>query len=248
MAKYDMKPLDNGAMPLSTIYSVSKTQEHAYGRRYLTWNGKVYKYAYATTGGVLSYHGARSTLVAALEMTAAAFGHDVGETKVIATLTGRAKDDLVGGQIVIYDGAAINNTCQRDIVGNDASGATYTTIYLDAPLDWAITVADADKFEIFENEYRRTTESADGYSSWLGVPAKTAADTYNYWVQTWGRCLVSGGETIDTPSSDSRTLVWGSNAALYKLATKTSGQVAGYILNRGSTAVAGPIIQLMCST
>jgi len=230
------------------LYAVGTSKLYHYGQRFITWNGSIFKYAYATTGGVYAYHGARSTLAAVLTITAAAFGHAVGSTKLTVTLTGRSKDDLLGGMIAIYDGAAIDNTCVRNIVGNEASGATYTDVYIDYPIDWAITTADSDKFEIWGNEYASTTESNDSYSAWLGVPAKTAAATYNYWLQTWGRCLISGGETIDSPAADSRTLVWGSNAVLYKIATKVSGQVAGYILNQGSSSVAGPILYLMCST
>lgn len=230
------------------LYVVSTTKAFHYGQRFITWDGRIFKYAYATTGGVYAYHGARSTLDAALAITAFPSNVASGSKKLSVTLTGRSQDDLLGGVIVIYDGASIDNTCVRGIAGNEASGASTTDIYIDFPTDWAITTADSDKCEIFENEYSSTTESTEGYSAWLGVPAKTAAATYNYWLQTWGRALISGGETIDSPSSDSRTLVWGSNACLYKIATKTSGQIAGYIMNQGSSSVAGPLIYLMCST
>ena len=239
-------PLDHSGSTEYGPYTVEATQRFVWGTRYLMWDGRVYKYAYASAA-VYSYHGARNSLDAALGLTVAPDNTAVAGSRFInPTLASRVVDDLVGGLAVMYNiGTSIDNTCTRGIIGNEAS-ATTTKIYLDYPLDTAVTTSDY--IEVYENPYSSLSHVTEAYSAWMGVPAKSAAASRNLWLQTWGPALVSGGEDIDDPSADSRVLVWGSNCVLYKLATKTSGQVAGYILNQGSANIAGPEIFLMCST
>lgn len=237
----------SGAEGVLGPYAKETTQRFIYGTRYLMWDGRVFKYAYASAA-VYSYHGARNSLDAALGLTVVPTAGVVsaGSKFIMPTLASRAADDLAGGYAVMYDIAdSIDNTCQRGIVGNDAS-ATTTKIYLDYPLDKALTTGDY--IEVYENPYSSLSHTTEGYSAWMGVPARSAAATYRLWIQTWGPALISGGETIDTPTSDYRCIRWGSNCVLYTEATKANGQIAGYILNQGSSSIAGPQIMLMCST
>jgi len=247
---YPFRPLDWAASPHDFsgdnqlgIYAVETTKRYIPGTRYLKWDGRVFKYAYAN-GAVVPYHGCRASEAAVLSYTAAPVAGSVGDRYISYTGTGRSEDDLAGGYAVLYH-STIDNTTQYGIVGNDASGSSTTRVYLDNALPYAGTTSFAH--EIYENPYREVLETTNGYSAWVGVPMMNASSQY-CWIQTWGPCLISGGETVDTPATDARTLVWGSNAALFKTATKTSGQIAGYILNQGSTSIAGPLIMLMCST
>lgn len=50
--------------PYMGIYTVETTQRYVYGTRYITWDGRVYKYMGVTTGGGVSYHGVANTLEA----------------------------------------------------------------------------------------------------------------------------------------------------------------------------------------
>lgn len=226
------------------IYAVETTKRYIPGTRYLQWDGRVFKYAYAN-GAVVPYHGCRASEAAELSYTVSPVTGQVGDRHMTFTDTStRAEDDLAGGYAVLYH-STIDNTTQYGIVGNDASGATTTRIYLDSALPYAITGSFYQ--EIYENPYREVLETTDGYSAWVGVPMMNASSQY-LWIQTWGPCLISGGETIDTPTSDYRCIRWGSNAVLYTEATKANGQIAGYILNQGSSSIAGPLIMLMCSS
>jgi len=221
------------------------TQRFIYGTRHLTWDGRVFKYSNAVVA-CYSYHGAAATEAGAVSYTANPLAGYAGDRHATITVASRAEDDLAGAYFVMFDNSATDTTFCFGIVGNDATSGTTTKVYLDGEIPVASTTSDYH--ELYENPYRELSEATASYVAWMGVPAMTAAAGYKFWCQTWGPAYISGGETIDTPAADSRTLVWGSNAALFKLATKTSGQYAGYILNQGSTSIAGPLIMLMCST
>lgn len=225
------------------IYAVETTKRYIPGTRKLMWDGRVYKYAYAN-GAVVPYHGCRASEAAALSYTVNPVQVAKGERYITATVASRSEDDLAGGYITLYH-STIDNTTQYGIVGNEATSGTTTKIYVDSAIPYLSTTSFYH--EIYENPYREVLESTNGYSAWVGVPAMNASSQY-LWIQTWGPCLISGGESIDSPTSDYRCLRWGSNAALYTEASKANGQIAGYILNQGSTSIAGPMIMLMCST
>lgn len=240
------EPRDNTGGNQLSIRTAETTQRFIYGTRYLTWDGRVFKYGYAVAA-VYSYHGANASEAAVMSWTSNPVAGSAGDRHIIATMASRTVDDCAGGYIMMYDGSATDTTMLFGVVGNEPTSGTTTKLYIDGALPVA-SVATTDKHEFFENPYRELTEATASYVAWMGVPAYTAAATYNFWLQTWGPAYISPGETIDSPAADSRTIVWGSNAALFKLATKTSGQIAGYIINQGSSSIAGPLIMLMCST
>ena len=224
------------------------TQRFVYGTRYITWDGRVYKYMGLTTGGCVSYHGVANTLEAFTGWVATVAA-SIGDTDMLITDTGITEDQLAGGMIALYKGT-IDNTEQRHIIGNDATSGTTTRIYLEAPLSAAMVAAN-DSVEVFENPYRLVSEASNEYAAWMGVPTKTAATGYNIWGQTWGPVLVSPGNTsLDDPAANERTAYWWNNGTIAEAASSeatTASQYAGYILNAG-TGIAGPQIYLMCST
>ena len=239
-------PIDfSGANNLG-LYAVDSTQRYVYGTRILAWDGRVFKYGYAN-GAVVPYHGVRASEAAALSYTANPIAGFIGDTSVTATLTSRAEDDLAGGYFALYH-STIDNTTQYGIVGNDATSGSTTRIHLDGRIPFASTVSFFH--EIFENPYRETLESSNGFSAWVGVPMMNA-NAQSFWMQSWGPCLISPGNiTLDDPAADERTVYWGTNAVLFEAAVTgatSESQHAGYILNQG-TGIAGPIIMLMCST
>lgn len=221
------------------------TQRYIYGTRHITWDGRVFKYSNAVVA-CYSYHGARATEAAPVSYTANPLAGYAGDRHATITVSSRSEDDLAGAYFVMFDNSATDTTFCFGIVGNDATSGSTTKVYLDGEIPVASTTSDYH--ELYENPYRELSEATNGYSAWMGVPAMTAAAGYKFWCQTWGPAYISGGETIDTPTSDYRCLRWGSNAALFTEATKANGQIAGYILNQGSSSIAGPLIMLMCST
>ena len=227
------------------IRAVETTQRYIYGTRHITWDGRVFKYSNAVAA-CYSYHGANAAEAGVVSYTANPLAGFAGDRHATITVASRSEDDLAGGYFVMFDNSGTDTTFCFGITGNDATSGTTTKVYLDGAIPVASTVSDYH--ELYENPYRELTEATDSYCAWMGVPAMTAAATYKFWCQTWGPAYISGGETIDTPAADSRTVVWGSNASLFKIATKVSGQIAGYILNNGSTTIPGPLIMLMCST
>lgn len=253
---YPFRPLDWAAKPHDFtgdnqlgIYTSETTQRFVYGTRYITWDGRVYKYMGLTTGGCVSYHGVANTLEAVTTWTTAVAG-TAGDRHYTITDTSITEDQLAGAMIELYD-STIDNSHTMHIVGNDASGASTTRIYLEFPLP--VTMTASDSVEVFENPYRLVSGSSHQYRAWMGVPCVTAATGYNVWVQTWGQALVSPGNlTLDDMAADERMVNWRYNATIQEIddtyATAGKNQYAGYVLNAGTDGIAGPQIYLMCST
>ncbi len=232
------------------IYTKETTQRYTYGTRYITWDGRVYKYMGLTTGGCVSYHGVAGVTEAPHGYTVNAVPKSAGERTISITKTSVAEDLYAGGMIEAYM-ATIDNSTTHHIIGNDASGSTYTRLYIEFPLPAALTISDY--FEVFANQYAAVSESTYQYGPWMGIPTVTAVTGNNVWVQTWGPALVSpGNTTIDDAAADERTAFWMPNAVIGESdgAGIASGnnQVAGYIWNAGTGGIAGPQIYLMCST
>ncbi len=230
------------------IYTSETTQRYVYGTRYITWDGRVYKYMGLTTGGCVSYHGVANTLEAVTGFTAAVAG-TVGDRAYTITDTGIAEDQLAGAMITLYK-ATIDNTTNVAIVGNDATSGSTTRIYLEFPLSSTMTASD--NVEVYENPYRLVSETTNAFRAWMGIPTVTAATGLNVWVQTWGPALVSPvNTTIDDAAANERMAFWAANAGILEVDAGTGAgknQVAGYILNAGTSDIAGPQIYLMCST
>lgn len=235
--------MDFGGTTELGIYFVETTQRHAYGRRLITWDGRVYKYCLAVAA-VVSYHGAGQSKAALMTWEAVGSAQSIGDTSLLIDVTGVTKNQLVGGYIAIHNTSDVIQW--RGIIGNDATSGTTTRVYLDAPLHADITIAGSN-CEVFENPYRYVTHAANGYTSTICVPAAGCSATYNFWGQTWGPAYVSPGETIDSPTAQCRNLVWGANYCLFTDATHPAGQHAGFYLNQGSSSIAGPAIMLQIS-
>ena len=226
------------------IYTAETTQRYVYGTRYTTWDGRVFKY-YNAGASCYSYHGAGNGEVACVAYVAAPTSHAVGTNKVTVTLGSRTEDDLAGSYLLLYDKSSTDGNLNFGIIGNSDT-ATTTDIWLDGNLPVAV-VKTTDYWEVFENPYRELTHTTDSYAYWAGIPMVNTTVGQKGWIQTWGPCVISGGEDVGAPGADARLLRWGSNASLYKESTKANAQIAGCIMT-GSTAAYGPLIMLHCST
>jgi len=235
------------------IYTSETTQRYVYGTRYITWDGRVYKYTGVTTGGCKS-HVAVSNDSAAITDWVASTVAAAGDIEFVVTDTSIAQDRLAGAMLVLYK-ATIANSTRHWIVGNDKDNGTNVRCYLEFPLPAAATISDS--IEIFENPYRAVEQHLTGgleqFGAWIGVPCTTAATGYNVWTQTWGPTLIGpGNTTLDDAAANERMVVFVESGTLHEVnvAGVTAGyqQFAGYILNNGTAGIAGPQIYLMCST
>jgi hypothetical protein len=244
--KYPFNPIDWQAGPIDThnhdynlgLRAHGTVQQHAIGRRHITFDGRVYRYCLATTGGVDGYHACKSLAGDALG-EALATAQSIGDTEITVTETGFTLDELAGGYVFIY--GASGGGSLHYIIGNDVSGATTTRVKLLDPLHEAITT---NYCEMFYNPYGYCTMTATGKAACIAVPACTAASGEYFWGQTWGPCVVSPGETI-TPSADIRQLVFGSNNAVFLESHGNDYQHAGFVMNYNSDN--GPLMMLQIS-
>lgn len=239
-------------------HTVETTQRYIYGTRFLTWDGRVFKYGRAGAT-CYSYRGvARMTGSSAdsVYATNPVNGGQIGDRHITATLASSTftGDELAGGYVFIYDKSSTNGNIQRGIIGNEATSTT-TKIYLDYPLQIALIgpAGTNDAFEVFNNPYRilQNIDEDYEYAPWMGVPARNATVGQNFWLQTWGPCITTPGEAgVYAPAANSRSLVWAGNGSLHAAKSHlnaTGYQYAGYQLVVG-TAAYGPLFMLMCST
>ena len=233
------------------IYTSETTQRYVYGTRYITWDGRVYKYMGLTTNGSTSRTGVCTTAGNETDYVTAV-GAPAGSRAFTVTDTGTfSEDQLAGGSVFIYDSTTANST-NHFIVGNDSSAGTNIRVFLEFPLPHTVTTSDS--VEMWPNPYR-LVQSGDSQetSAWLGIATQTAASGYKVWVQTWGTALISpGNTTLDDAAANERQVFWYGNGTLgeYGGTNITIGkqQLAGYLQDTGTGDIAGPRIYLMCST
>jgi hypothetical protein len=251
--KWISSPKDSTGDDNLGIYTTDATQRFVYGTRFITWDGRVYKYCNAVAA-VYSYWGAHAYEDAALAWTVLPAGGVVaaGSRHTVVTLGSRTTNDLAGGYFMLYDASATLSTYLYGIIGNNNT-ATVTTLYLDGAIPVLTTTSDAA--EVFENPYRETKyggSTSAGYAPVVCVPARTSAATYKYWGQTWGPAYVSPTTTgIDDPTSvQGRVSFSGAGGSGGLVVGLAASQTAGFILNpdvTGGGNIAGPLIMLQIS-
>jgi hypothetical protein len=249
----------------SFIYKVSTVKDPKWnvGDRFVTPDGRVFRYAKVGTAGVLSSFGATvraSSNISVLAPAQTAGCGAIGDRKVTITIAasdGRAadgvvaKDELSGGYIVLGNqGSSAQCRC---ILGNTvvASGGGTTVVTLDGPLTAAVTVG-VTYTEILLNPYA-FVEIFGGanaeYQSAIGVPAVTGTVGQYVWLQTWGPLwVVPGGGTTPGDSVNDREVYFVGDGSINGAAhvTNENGyQVAGFIMDSGSTTP--PFIMLQIS-
>ncbi len=198
------------------IYTSETTQRYVYGTRYLTWDGRVYKYMGITTKGVQSYTACQSKNTAQTPYTTAVATPAGSRSMIVTDATVVTEDQLAGAMLQIYD-STIANSHQIHIVGNELGNTTNYKIYLEFPLPIKVTVSDS--VEVFENPYRLvdgTVTTSNPVNAHMGVACVSAATGYKVWVQTWGPGICSpGNQTLDDPANDERQTFFLASGALH---------------------------------
>ena len=196
-------PLDFQALPHDFtsdynlgIHTAETTQRYALGTRYMTWDGRIYKY-YHALAATRAGNGAKNTYAQALGWSAVASATPVGESYVNVT-TGAtqpgtdnantsifAKDGLEGGYVCIFDGGTIVSGI-RGITANDAvaTGGGTLKIYIDRPVNLALTTFDV--VEIMASPYKNLLWASSAMGPTIVVPVIVATAGQYSWGQTWG--------------------------------------------------------------
>lgn len=256
------------------LYEQSATPNYLVGTRRISPDGRVYRYARATNVIAATQFGLKfwAEIGDGIGYTAPKQTQEVGDTTIKVDSgkgeAGVAKDELVGGYVIIHTG---DDQYQhfRGIVANtiaDADG--YVTITLDAPLKVAIKVTYG--VEVYPNPYASVRVSSAGapdcgapdeYSSVAGMPnVKTTVANQYIWIQTWGPIWVNPHGTAGTAATaDRRGLVFDREGSISSIsetvgygADSTLGlaqQYAGFIINRESVAngAGPPLVMLQIS-
>jgi hypothetical protein len=256
-AESDGRPLGN------YLYKQSLDQKFRYGKRIMTFDGRVFKYGNSRTALKAGYGAGNYCDVATQNgavLPAAIAAGDMRLQITIANTNGYAggaiaQDELVGGYVEIQETGKSATT--RCIVGNDyvstAGGTIY--VYVDGAIEEAYTTSGW--CDMILNPYAYLGNGNLNFNAFMGVPNFNTTILYNAFIQTWGPCYVvgGGGHAFGATAND-RTMYFvgdGSvNAGLY-LTVESGYQLAGFIIDStatvaGASATSGvPLLMLQIS-
>lgn len=259
------QPRDSGAFQLGP-FQVETTQRHTYGRRLLTWDGKVYKYC-LSSGACRTFRGAKHMDVigtVGIDWVILTVTNAIGDREMTVTAAvAQATNSLAGGTMIISDEAYPTPTDgqlqMRTIVRNTACGAGgATVITLDYPLNQLTTAATY--IWCMPSMYRNVAFSVTAGSSVAGIPAAYVSATgYNFWTQTWGPCACALQATGSGPGgghNHDRQLVWRHDGTMdYRNNASANGgvsyeehqQMAGYGMDNNTSNNGVSIVMLQVS-
>lgn len=263
-------PLTLGARPMDFsgtseygVYAVETTQRHAFGRRTLTWDGRVFKYSKS--------HDACDTYKAnvffnawpATGITFAAIAQDADAGAISVVLDNGATvaqtlNGLAGGTIYFHGGD--NATVQiRTIIGNSvAAKSAECTIYLDAPLTADITAA-VWYARCMPSPYSAITKTdiaaiegstGKGRVSFCGYAAAAVnAANLCHWEQTYGPIAASvyGSEVGKTQYHRDVVFRYDGNLMHRTAGAGDEHQRAGFIMDNNAADNGGKFFMLQIS-
>ena len=270
MAQYDRGPILSFAQPLDfgsanayAQYTAEATQRYMLGTRYITWDGSVYKYALAK-GTLDPDMGVKcaATQNLAYVTFGAAQGASAGATSIKCTFANTdgyansglvLENELAGGSCVIFSDTVA--TMRRGILGNTGvvAGGGEVTLYLDAPIQVAITAATSF-IEAIASPYYGVAHDSETKHSVIGVPCAIATTGQYCWLQTWGVSWVTPQSRVGA-SSLIRAVYWRHDGSLDIRSLNgtfvdayITDQYAGFVLqNTQAEAQAAPFVMLQVS-
>ncbi len=269
LPKLDFAPLFGPVSRPADFRQLLTTQNHPYGRRYLTWGGKVFRYCRAL-GTLNAGYGAANianVTVARLINSVTPLAYVAGQNEISVTIAATegyagdgvvAENELVGAEIVLGHGAAAT-TEERTIMANTAvaSGGGTTTVLLDEPLDLAHDAGVSCELPL--NPFRYLGVGDYNYNAFMCVPRVVVTSGYNFWGQTWGPawCVPGGEDSVPGNSAHDRMVYFVGDGSVNgaealsggALASHVPYQPAGYILDTTASGTgAMPNVYLMLST
>lgn len=196
--QWDTKPHDFTGDNNLGVYTYETTQRYIYGTRYLTWDGRVFKYS--LSGDTCYAHRLNafwntiSSDANGIDYSLLTNAQSIGDTEITLTngSTAVAEDYLAGGIAIIVptEGATDRDVMIRMILGNEAAAASAECrMFLDTGLDMA--VAATNYAYVMPSSYRniRYSNAVNGTRSFAGLAAVGIdASGYNFWLQTYGPC------------------------------------------------------------
>lgn len=238
---------------------VDTVQRNMIGRRFLTWDGRIFRYS-KSLGTIYSGFGAANIFPAsnlgAVIPAAAAVGDRIISVTVGASAGygadgAVAENELIGGYVTCGHGESIANTRRIEANTAVATGGGTMLVLLDAPIANAMTVSSS-YVEVWPNPYKYLSNGSvlSGYLAFMCVPAVTVATGKYFWGQTRGPCwcVPGGGDGSPGDTASDRTVYFvgdGSVNAGYALTIETGYQKAGYIIDRTASGTsAGPLVML----
>lgn len=251
-------PADQSLSAELNQYAKSTTQYHAFGRRLLTWDGKVFRYSkssgacYTGRGNVFSRAINDATGAGGIDYAVFAAAAIAGDAFVKMTNAGSAaiaENALAGGQITLKPTETVTDAqlMFRTIIGNTAfAAAGIGTIYLDAPIETALTTSNYG-FAMPSPYTDVSYDSSSSGKSFAG-PAATyiSATDYFFWTQTWGACWLAPQSTVGATALY-RSVYWREDGSLHlfsNIGTNVTDQRAGIILDNNDSANGATVIRL----
>lgn len=246
-------------VPYMGIYATETTQRYIYGTRYLTWDGKVYKYSLAGAACYtlrLNYFwNSISSDVAGIDYSLLTNAQVAGDTEITLTngTTAVAEDYLAGGLAVIVPTEATTDAyvMRRGIVGNEVAAASAECrIFLDAPLSSAVAATNyAYVMPSHYNNIRFNGDIPAIQKSFAGLAAVYAASSYKFWLQTYGPCQIAAQNSVG--KTEYYREVWarydGTVNISSGLGTNVSDQCVGFIMDNNVGANGATNIMLTIS-
>ena len=180
------------------IYAIETTQRYTYGTRYITWDGRVYKYS-KSSGAVYThrlnvFYNTITSDTNGIDYSLLTNNQSAGDREITltnGTTAAIAEDYLAGGLAVIVptESATDREVMSRLVIGNEAAATSgECRMFLEYPLNTAVTTSNyAYVMPSFYNKIQY--ESTSGYKSFAGLAAAPVTATgYNFWLQTYGVC------------------------------------------------------------
>jgi hypothetical protein len=243
------------------LYVADSTQRFGFGQRFLTNDGRVFKYAKA--GGTLNVDLLAQSVVAQhIAFASAPVAAAAGDTKVSITVAATdgaaagglvAKDELQGGYVVIFSDTVV--TMLRQIVKNTAvaTGGGTSILDLDFPLNAAVATADS-YLEAMASPYSSIKASTTGDTArgFIGLPLVEATSGKFCWIQTWGPCWVAPQADVGTGASNIQVVARYDGSIQAHDYTDTTysdkQQHVGFVLSHANAGTQGaPFIMLQIS-
>jgi hypothetical protein len=257
-----------GGRPIDGYYNQSNPSTagklYHYGKRMMSFDGKVYKYGH-TKGACYGGFGAFNVFPVSKHLTYAVLPIAIKAGDLFTTLTypssagyastGFAKDELVGGYIVVGH-TSLQLAETHFIAGNDAISATTSTVKIKVADKFGSAHTVSDGAEAYPNPYGYLISGPSvgySYQSVMGVPIMSMTSGYDGWFQTWGPCWLNPGSADTTmgEGASNREVFFvadGSVNSGLTIAIESGYQHAGFQIDTTSSGVTSmPLVMLQIS-
>jgi len=172
---------------------------------------------------------------------------DLTVSIVVASGLAIAKDELVGGEIVVF--GPDNASFTRGIIGNNVivtgdGGTLVVQLDSPAPKDFAVT----EHAECMVSPYYDVRESNSAWLAVMGIPTVEAIAGQYLWLQVSGPnwCSPVMGVTGPGGAENLQTAVFGGDGALLArdATTNIDSQHAGVVISDGGATQGAPFVML----